>query len=127
MTTFKKAIGFCLFISLYGCDLPGIITIENISQGDVVYRYEIINNGDSTKVHTIEIPKDQELNKVSIMFGFGTLWTDKKIREYIETINSIEVISPTDSIYLTNKEQIYEFYRTRRKGIFKNEIKIRID
>ena len=116
---------FCLLLSLYSCDVPGIVTIKNASEGDVTYKYEVVSSADSTRVYTIEIPKEGS-EKANIMFGFGQFWTDERIKEYVQEINSIEIISPQDSIQITDKDQMFEFFKKRRGGLFKNKIKIKV-
>ena len=116
-----------IFLSVYSCDIPGTITIKNVSEGDAIYRYEVVSSEDSTEVYTIEIPNDKGSDEAGIIYGFGQFWTDERIKEYVQKISFIEIISQQDSIRLTDKEQMFEYFRERRGGLFKNKVKIKIE
>ena len=106
--------------------MPGTITIKNISEGEAIYRYEVVIGNGSIDVVALEIPNEEKLNSATILFGFGQLWTNKRIREYVGTINFIEIVSPSDSIRLTDKNEMIKFFEDRRSGLFKNEVKVTI-
>lgn len=114
-----------IFISILfvSCDIPGRITIKNKSNGKAVYRYEIIQEPDSLKIQTFELKSNSETN---IMFGFGHFWTNERITQYLLPINEIEIISSSDTIVLTDKNEMFDFFKKRRRGLFKSTIKIKI-
>jgi hypothetical protein len=116
-----------LSIVLCNCDVPGFIVLKNRSNAKAIYRYEVIKEPDSVKTYTIEIGNGREQNETSMVFGFGYFWTDKRIKEYLSTINKIEIISSTKTVILVDKDEMFKFFKSRRKGLFKNIVKIKID
>ena len=78
-----------------------------------IYRYEVIIEGDSAKVYSVEMLGDEESNEASLIFGFGHLWTNEKIRGYLETFNFIEIISQNHSIRFTDKEEMFRFFKKK--------------
>ena len=61
------------------------------------------------------------------MFGFGHLWNKNTIKEYVSTIDSIEISSEKNQIKFDNKEDMYQFFLKRRKGLFHSKLKITIE
>lgn len=110
-----------LFLSVLGCDIPGKLVIENKSGNDAVYRCEFLKKD---SISEFKIKGEKGNNKAGILFGFGHFWTDSTINKYVSSIYKIEILSTSDSIVLSNKEELYLFFKTRRKGVFKDEIKI---
>lgn len=120
----KRILPLFILACLYGCDVPAKIQIRNESSGKAVYRYQMADT--TTTIRTIEIPNTPGQNQTDIMFGFGQLWTDERITEYVSSINKIEVISVTDTISISDKKEMYQFFRKRRKGLFKDIVLIEI-
>lgn len=117
----RIAIVYICFIFLVGCDIPGKIIFENKSRDMASYRC-FFSNSDSV-IH-LQIQAGENKNKHSIFFGFGHKWTDNRIREYVSKIERIEISSISESIFLSDKTDMYNFFRMRRKGAFKDEIRI---
>ena len=58
--------------------------------------------------------------------GLGYSWQDSTIREYLKLITKIEITTNKDTVQLTDQEEMFEFFRERRKGSFRQLIKIKI-
>jgi len=114
------AIAFCFFV-LTSCDIPGKIIIVNTTSKEATYRC-LFSEKDS--VIELKIKPDKNHNKSGIFFGFGHRWTNNTIRQYVSTINKIEIFSSQDTLVFTDKEKIYNFFKTRRKGLFKDKIEV---
>lgn len=124
---FKTIIlGICISLFICSCEGPAKITIKNKSSGAVVYRYEIISHDGIKTINTLQIPQSPDSNIVQFFFGFGDRWSDKGISSYIDTINSVEIITATDSMYI-EKSEIFEFFREKRSGLVRKQLRIIID
>ena len=114
---------FCTCLVL-GCDVPGLLRIENNSGGTALYiTYQEKSNGEIERVE-LEISDDA---KKEVMFGFGQHWTDERIAGYFSQINKIEIVTQRDTIVLAGKKEMYKYFRKRRKGLFKQIVKIKIE
>lgn len=106
------------------CDPAHMIVLKNNSGGKAFYRYTNTDT-DTARVISIEIPSAQPNNEVNIFFGFG-LWNERTIRVYAEKTRFIEVVSPKDSMRITDKDQMVRFLKAGRghaKGRLTVEIK----
>lgn len=120
-------VGISVFLVLGflgSCDIPGRIVIQNKSGGPAAYR-EFIQQ-DSLRIFAIELNNERNHNEADIMFGFGHFWNDVAIQEYVQTINKIEIISSGDTLLLSGKKEMFDFFRKRRRGLFKQTIVIKI-
>lgn len=106
---------------LSGCDIPGKLIIENKSGKDAIYRCEFV---EKDSIYEIKLKGEKGKNRSGLFFGFGHNWTDTTIKKYVSAIHKIEIFSISDSIVLWNKEEMYLFFRARRKGFFKDKIEI---
>ncbi len=107
-----------------GCDVPGVLRVENNSSGNALYiTYQEKPNGEIERVE-LELSKDA---RKEVMFGFGQHWTDERIREYFSQIKKIELITQSDTIIMSEKKEMYKYFRKRRKGLFKQLVKIKIE
>ncbi len=110
-----------LLFSLLGCDTPGMIELKNKTESNAIYRYIEKSETGKEDTITIEIPSRKTKD---VLFGFGQVWTDKRIKEYLSHTSSIELITVRDTLTLTDKKQMYNYFKKRRRGLFKNEIKV---
>ena len=113
-----------LLLSTGSCDIPGYIVIKNKSEGEAVYRYEVVDEHGSVQTRSIEFKDNRKQDEAHIMLGFGHLWTDERIREYLSTINRIEILSPTDTIVYTDKKAMFDLFRKSRRGVLKNVVRV---
>lgn len=105
------------------CDNPGYIEIDNSSDDEVLY---LMLKGEQSKMDTIKlIVPDKQKRK--IILGFGVNWTDHGIRDFLSSVNSIELSSKKDTVLMTDKKDMYNFFRQRRKGLSKKKIEIKIE
>lgn len=123
----KIIVGILLLI-LNSCDIPGTLIIRNQTKGVVKFRsYNSISNTiDTLSINEITISNKEGENQHFIFFGFGQFWTDEKIKQYITDIKRIDILTSNDSITVEGEQNLYEFFKKKRKGIFKNEIRITI-
>lgn len=112
-------------LMLTSCDVPGIIHIVNKSPGTAYYIFEM-TDGDIVRTDTIELSNVRKKNETNIMFGFGHWWMDESIKAYTAKIEKIEIVSLTDTIRLTDKNEMFKFFMHRRMGVFSNKIHIAI-
>jgi len=110
---------------LPGCDVPGKIVVSNTSAGKIFYREERIID-DSVRTTAFELASQPPGNETMTFFAYGHFWTDEAIRKYVGSVNKIELMSSTDTLVLTDKNKMFEFLKHRRRGIFKQEIMIKI-
>lgn len=118
-----KILNVIIFISfiIYGCDVPGKLIIENKSGKDASYRCEFF---EKDSVYEVVFNSSKNENIKTIIYGFGNLWSNERIKEYVSSIKMIQIKSISDSLTLLNKEEMYNFFKRRRKGLLKDEIKI---
>lgn len=107
---------------LFGCDTLGYIELENKMPYAVCYK-TFYNKENTNTNNDISIELDKE-SKTGIIFGFGHLWNKSTIREYVNTIDSIEISNEKNHISIENKEDMYQFFLNRRKGFRYSKIKI---
>jgi hypothetical protein len=122
----SKLITILLILILFGCDIPGKITIKNISNYPAGYRFEVVEDEKLKEynIYNLSIDSRQKSNEITIMFGFGKHWTDKRIKEYSESLSFLEITTYKDTTNIINKDELFNFFKERRKGLFKQEIKI---
>lgn len=114
---------FVVILLTIGCDVPGIIEVDNSSGGEVIYLMlkEQDNNIDTIKL----IVPDSEKRK--LILGFGTEWTDDGIKEFISDVKKFQIISPRDTLVMTQKDDIYNYFKSRQKGSSKKKLEIKIE
>jgi len=61
-----------------------------------------------------------------VPFGFGQFWADYRITECVRGISKIEIITVSDTLILEDKTEMFNYFKKRRRGIFKRMIKIEI-
>lgn len=114
-----------LLLVLSGCDIPGKIVVSNTSADKIFYREERIID-DSVRTIAFELDSQPPGNETMTFFAYGHSWTDETIRKYVASVNRIGIISSTDTLVLTDKNKMFEFLKSRRRGIFKQVIAIKI-
>jgi len=80
----------------------------------------------NSKIDTVEV-EISDRAKEEIILGFGQRWTDDGIRRYLSEIEKIEVITEKETLVLSDKKKMYQYFRKRRKGLFKQILKIKIE
>lgn len=113
---------YIVLLFLVSCDIPGRIEIINKTGASVLYRYEETTSTGEKRV--IDIMFNGKKNDATILFGFGQFWTDARIEEYAQGIETIKIITASDTSTMKDQEEIFKFLRNRRSGIFKQVIKI---
>jgi len=106
-----------------GCDIPGYLHVKNCTESDAYYLMYSQADGISDTTR-LKIPPDQTKG---ILFGFGQHWTNDRIEEYVSQIDKIEIVTVNDTIALTDKKDMIQYLQKRRKGLFKQTLKIRIE
>ena len=120
----NKIIYIAILFCLMSCDVPGIIRIENTSGGDAIYITH--QQESSTKVDSVRVEIEDQAKK-EIILGFGQHWTDDGIRGYLSQINKIQILTKNDTTTMSDKQEMYQYFRKRRKGLFKQILKIKIE
>lgn len=117
---------FFLSLVFTSCDIQGRFTIRNKTKGEIAIKY-YIDKQDSIVINQIILPDKNNINECNMILGLGQFWTGAQIKEYISDIQKIEIITPTDTTILENKTDLYQYFKKRRKGILKNEMRIDIN
>ena len=112
-----------IVFSITSCDVPGLIEIDNTSGEEVLFLMLKEEQGELDTIKLI-VPDEQ---KRKIILGFGTNWTDHGIKYFLSSVNSIQVSSSNDTLLMTNKKEMYTYFRERRKGVSKKKIEIKIE
>ncbi|MEZ4887460.1 MAG: hypothetical protein R3E32_22195 [Chitinophagales bacterium] len=119
-----KLIFICGVLTLTSCDIPGYLDVKNCTKSDAYYlTYSQTAEGIKDTI-IIEIPPNQTKG---MLFGFGQHWTDDGIRDYLSQVNKIEIITSKDTISMTDKKEMYLYFQKRRKGLFKQILKIKVE
>ena len=119
----KNKVIIIILVSLVACDIPGRIELANTSSKNAVYRYITLNKEGISDTTSIYI---SGLSGTSILFGFEHNWSDSKINEYLIPFKKIELITQSDTIVYTKKEEMFIFFKKHRKGFLKKTIKIKL-
>ena len=61
--------------------------------------------------------------KIDLFLGWGN-FSDEAITEYVNRITSVEIITIKEKKEYRSKKELSAFFKDRRKGLFKNEIRI---
>lgn len=110
-----------------GCDIQTYLTIKNSTGGRVVYSYEVKEFNENIKEVNINLPQEtKENNEVSILMGFGKIWTNQRIAEYADKLNYIRIETEIDTIRFNEKDSIINFLKDNRTGLLRNKIKINV-
>lgn len=120
-TRFLLVLIVTLFVS---CDYPGLLELVNKTTDTIhiiLYRHEI-NNIDTLKV--VLPNKGQE---TAFWFGYGHSWNNKNIEDFITNIEKIEFITEKDTFIISDKNKMFNYLKSHRKGIYKNIIRIELD
>ena len=120
-TLFSLVLVLTLFVS---CDYPGLLELVNKTTDTIyitIYRHEINNTIDTFKV--VLPSKDQE---AALWFGYGHSWNNKNINDFITNIEKIEFVSEKDSLIISDKNEMLNYLKSRRRGIYKNIIRIEL-
>ncbi len=116
----KKILIAILCSIFYGCDIPGKILVNNPTAKKheiTMYFKDFYEKRDTIK---LEIPPKESKG---ILFGFGYLWSDKTIKDCFE---KIEIKSDADTTIISKEDELFYYLKKRRKGLFKDVIKINI-
>ena len=120
----KQIIFFVTLFFLGGCDMPGYLDMKNCTESNAYYlTYSKSVDGVKDTV-ILDIPSN---DTKGILFGFGQHWTDEGIQDYLSQIEKIEIITNEDTITMTDKKELFQYFRKRRKGLFKQTLKIKIE
>lgn len=111
-------------IFIGGCDISGNLELINHTTSNAYYLTysEAVDGIKDTMI--IDIPSN---DSKGILFGFGQHWTDEGIRDYLSQIEKIEIITSEDTITLADNKELFQYFRKRRKGLFKQRLKIKIE
>lgn len=122
ITHFLLVLVVTLFVS---CDYPGLLELVNKTTDTIhitLYRHEINNTIDTLKV--VLPNKGQE---TAFWFGYGHSWNNKNIDDFITNIEKIELVTEKDTLIISDKDKMLNYLKSRRKGIYKNIIRIELD
>lgn len=120
----KQIIFFGTLVLLEGCDMPGYLDVKNSTDSNAYY-LTYSESADGVKDTVIlDIPSN---DTKGVVFGFGQHWTDEGIQDYLSQIEKIEIITIEDTITMTDNKELFKYFRKRRKGLFKQTLKIKIE
>ena len=90
-----------LLIGIVGCDVPGIIEVENSLKEEVTIFYSMQNEG-ANRTKNVKIkPNEKEILTV----GFGSRWDEAFIREYSnDIIDTITIIVGNKNYYCNTRK-----------------------
>ncbi len=110
----------CIFL-LMACDTPGKIIL--INKTGAVAHYKLITTNQKDNVE-IEISGGKN-NEIIQLFGFEQTWSNDTLKEYVDNIQELVLITNKDTVTLSQQAEIFEFYKNRRKGLKKIKIILR--
>ena len=106
---------------MIGCS--GSLSIVNKTESPAFFKKHIIySNGDSSTT-TYELPSN---GGITIIVQRNN-WTRSNIRRYVHEISVLEIISINDTITISDQENIVDYLCNRRKGLFNQEIVIKVE
>jgi len=115
-----------IFFTFFSCDIPGRIELINLSGADALYVLYREKEKGQIDTLTIEISGIEGKNKVGILSSFGETWTNEKIKEYFGSVQEMQIITTTDTIVFKEKEEMFNYFKERRKGVFNQTIRIKL-
>ena|SRR5690606_24476483 len=125
----KKLFILCLLLIGFtsSCDIPGTIELKNRTEDRVYYQYYEKNLNGQIDTISIELFSETGQNNAILAFGNGQFWKDPRIEEYFDSIEKIELITSKDTLVLTDKKEMFNYFKDRRKGLFKQKVSIIIE
>jgi hypothetical protein len=101
------------------CDPSKTIIVRNISQGNGIFKLEWKRDKATINHQVTEFNlapgESSEINAVN----FGRVyWQRKEIIALTDLIESIDISGPNTAVKLETKDEIHDFLRTRRHGLF---------
>ncbi len=119
----KKIILILMLSSLVSCDVPGTLRVKNNSGGKAFF---ILHQKKSIeKPNQVSLALENGTEK-GVLFGFGQHWTDEHITAYLSKIDSIEIITQNHRLLILDKNEMHQYFRKRRRGLFKQTLRINI-
>lgn len=91
------------------------------------YQYYEKNLNGQIDTISIELFSETGQNNAILAFGNGQFWKDTRIEEYFDSIEKIELITSKDTLVLTDKKEMFNYFKDRRKGLFKQKVSIIIE
>lgn len=97
--------------------------IEFVNETDSVAYFHIYrNDGNTNDTLRVELLNDDKSHR--LWMGYGHSWNKENITNFISNINKLELISDNDTVTFTDKNEMYDYLKKQRKGIFRNIIRI---
>ena len=119
---------------LSGCSPFRKINMRNRSGGNVEFTWTIkeadslFNNPffiSNSRTVKFELKPEAPYNEVKMSFGVGS-WPRDSLALLTNSLESLEIKTPSSTIQLNSPEEIYAFLFPRRKGIGNRKIEITI-
>lgn len=118
---------------LTSCDPAKLIILKNKSDKPAYFTWTIeidstsgYSNHPALRTGTFELGTEKDEREESFYFGFGS-WPTGEIERLVDkNITSIEIEGVNTKVRMTDKEEIKRFLISRRHGLFKNFITIKI-
>lgn len=114
---------FSTIVFLVGCDIPGYLDVKNRTENNASYLTYTESPDGRRDTAILEVPSNETKG---ILFGFGQHWTDEGIREYLSQIEKIKIITNNDTITMLENEVMFQFFKSRRRGLLNQRIKIKL-
>ena len=107
---------FIVVILFSSCDIVRFTEIDNNTQNEVQFRLKY-----SQLDTSIFIVKPKE--NITIFDGFGN-YSNRSIHSWCANIDFLELSTKNTHLLLKDKNDIFNYLKKHRKGLFKNKIKI---
>lgn len=113
-----------LVFSFASCDIAGRLDIVNRTGETAYYKYYTHEENEHRDTILIEVSSARGDNIETIMFGFGHKWSKMQIKEYLDWIERIEMVTENDTIIFTDKNEMFDFFLKHRKGVSQKTVKL---
>jgi len=119
---------FFALISFASCDIPGVLIYKNKPKKGMVLRIHHIDNSPYTHIKTNEmnLRTRGKIKNGYVLLGFGHVWNERKTNRYVNAIEKIEILTPSDTFNIKGQTELKKFFATGKTKFFKKKLIIKI-
>ena len=117
---------YSIMISIFiSCDIPGILIIQNNSGAKASYKMYVKKSVTKDMYNSgfnHDVDRDFKLEhkeQTRLTFGFGTRWTNRRVKAFCSNLDSIKIVTKQDTLVISDQRELQKFFKKRRKYVVK--------
>ena len=116
MSNIRLVLSIVAALVLVSCDVQGVLVLNNKTDKPAYYRVKVKDTILPVGVRPegdVEIAVGPGEKKV-LGQGFGNFFSNAEIKSRVGQYEYMEIVTAYDSVRLTDKDEMYEFFKKRR-------------